>query len=57
MTVILANHAQPITKWTALDINDKWRIGQLVTEGNKRYIVQNGKKFQVKSNHTPKAYR
>jgi hypothetical protein len=57
MTVILANHAQPMTKWMALDIDDKWRIGQLVTEGNKRFIVQNGIKYQIKSNHTPQVYR
>jgi hypothetical protein len=57
MTVILANHAQPMTKWMALDIDEKWRIGQLVTEGNKRFIKQGGIKYQIKSNHTPQVYR
>jgi hypothetical protein len=57
MTVTLAHNAQPIQLWMALDINDKWRIGQLVTEGNKRLIKQNGIKYQIKSNHTPQVYR
>jgi hypothetical protein len=57
MTVTLAHNAQPIQLWTALDIDEKWRVGRLITEQGKRFIVQNGKKFQVKSNHTPKAYR
>jgi hypothetical protein len=57
MTVILANQSQPITKWYALDVNEVWRIGHLVTIEGKRYIVQNGIKYQVKSNHKPQVYR
>jgi hypothetical protein len=56
MTVVLAQHHQPVTLWTAQDNNDKWHIGRLITENGKRYIVERGIKHEVKKNTTPRAY-
>lgn len=57
MTVFVGRHFEPTTQWMALDINETWRIGRLVTENGKRYIIQNGIKYQVKRNHKPQVYK
>jgi hypothetical protein len=57
MTVFVGKHFQPTTQWMALDIDEKWRIGRLITENGKRYIIQNGIKYQVKANHKPQVYK
>ena len=57
MTVFFAKDFEPVTRWMALDINDKWRIGTLITENGKRYIIQNGTKYQVKANSKPQVYK
>lgn len=57
MTVFFAKDFEPVTRWLALDINEVWRIGRLITENGKRYIIQNGIKYQVKRNHKPQVYK
>ena len=57
MTVYVGKDFQPVTRWIARDINDIDRIGTLTTENGKRYITQNGKKYQVKPNTRPQVYK
>jgi hypothetical protein len=57
MTVTLAHNHESATRWMAQDLDDKWRIGRLITENGKRFIVQNGIKYQVKPNTRPQVYK